>query len=73
MESNWEKENTILDKKTKLTEAQIRAQKKYDEKHREQRNYTKQRSTARTFIRKAEKEDLEELKEMIQTRLDNLK
>ncbi|WP_277631399.1 hypothetical protein, partial [Atopococcus tabaci] len=65
-------ENTILDKKTKLTEAQIRAQKKYDEKHREQRNYTKQRSTDRTFIRKAEKEDLEELKEMIQTRLNYL-
>lgn len=55
--------------KPKMTEAQIRAQKKYDEKNRERRNYTKQRSTARTFIRKAEKEDLMELHEMIENKL----
>ena len=52
-----------------MTDAQIRAQKKYDEKNREERNYAKQKSTAKTFVRKAikkgKKSDLLELKGMI--------
>lgn len=56
-------------KKTKMTDAQIKAQKKYDELNREKRNYTKQRSTARTFIRKSNLEDLLELKLMIKNKL----
>ena len=55
---------------TKMTDAQVRAQKKYDEKNREERNYAKQKSTAKTFIRKAgeksRKADLLELKDMIE-------
>lgn len=49
----------------KLTEAQIRAQQKYDAANRERRNYTKQRSSAKTFIRKATAEDLVELEKLI--------
>lgn len=56
----------------KLTEAQIRAQRKYDEKNREKRTYSKQRSTARTFIRKAGKEDLLELSNMIEKTLKEI-
>lgn len=61
-----------MDNKKKISAAQIRAQKKYDEKNRERRNYVKQRSTARTFIRKSNKEDLIELKEMIKNKLKEI-
>ncbi|SFH68470.1 hypothetical protein [Pisciglobus halotolerans] len=45
------------------------AQKRYESENRERRNYLKQRTSARSFIRnKAEKEDLEELREMINER-----
>lgn len=54
----------------KLTEAQIKAQKRYDDKNRERRTYVKQRSTAKTFIRKAELEDLLDLKEMIESKIN---
>jgi ribosomal protein S20 len=54
----------------KLTEAQIKAQKRYDDKNRERRTYVKQRSTAKTFIRKADLEDLLELKEMIESKIN---
>lgn len=60
----------------KMTDAQIRAQKRYDEKNREERNYTKQKSTAKTFIRKSVKkgriEDLLELKSMIDNKLKEM-
>lgn len=58
-----------MDKEKKISDAQIKAQKKYDEENRERRNYVKQRSTARTFIRKSNKEDLLELKNMIKIKL----
>lgn len=54
----------------KLTEAQIKAQRRYDDKNRERRTYVKQRSTAKTFIRKADLEDLLELKEMIESKIN---
>lgn len=54
----------------KVTEAQKKAQKRYDDKNRERRTYVKQRSTAKTFIRKADLNDLLELKEMIESKVN---
>lgn len=56
-----------------LSDAQKKAQKRYDEKNREKRTYLAQRSTARGFIRnKATLEDLEELKKLIEERKKSL-
>ena len=50
-----------------LTEAQKRAKAKYREKNKERENYLGARSAARSFIKtKATKEDLEELKKLIE-------
>jgi len=50
--------------------AQQRANKKWNEKNREHRNYLTKRSTSRGFIRSnATKEDLLELQELIQKNL----
>lgn len=52
---------------TKELTARQRADKKWNEKNREHRNYMTKRSTARGFIRNhATKEDLLELQELIQ-------
>jgi hypothetical protein len=49
--------------------ARQRADKKWNEKNREHRNYMTKRSTARGFIRNhATKEDLLELQKLIQTK-----
>lgn len=59
---------------TKQLTAQQRANKKWNEKNREHRNYMTKRSTARGFIRNhATKEDLLELQELIQKKLKNFK
>ena len=56
-----------------LTEAQKRANKKWEEKNREYSNYLTQRRSARSFIRnKATKEDLEDLKKLIEERSKEL-
>lgn len=58
---------------SKLSKAQINAQKKYDEGNKERRNYLRSRSSARSFIRtKATKEDLQELKEMIKNKEEEI-
>ena len=50
-----------------LTEAQKRAKQKYIENNRERTNYINDRSKAKNFIlKKATKEDLEELKVLIE-------
>ncbi|MBF9191457.1 hypothetical protein I4I21_01550 [Lactiplantibacillus plantarum] len=50
----------------KLSEARQRANKKWDDQHKAERNYMKVCSAARSLIRnKATKEDLEELRELI--------
>ncbi|MBO2712906.1 hypothetical protein GTP11_07465 [Lactiplantibacillus plantarum] len=50
----------------KLSETRERANKKWDDQHKAERNYMKVRSAARSLIRhKATKEDLEELRELI--------
>lgn len=52
-----------------LTEAQKRAKQKYREKNKERSNYINDRSKAKNFIlKKATKEDLEELEELIKER-----
>lgn len=55
------------------SEAQKKAQKKWDEKNRKRANYLTRRSTARGFIRRdATAEDLEELKGLIQARFEQM-
>lgn len=56
----------------KLT-AQQRANKKWNERNREHRNYMTKRSTARGFIRNhAKKEDLLELQELIEENIKKI-
>ncbi|RHW53729.1 hypothetical protein [Lactobacillus bombicola] len=51
---------------TKLTEAKKRANKKWDAKNKERKNYLNYRSQAKSFIRRfATKEDLDELEKII--------
>jgi hypothetical protein len=53
---------------------QTEANKRWQEKNRERSRYLRNRSTARSFIRKqATNEDLEELKQLIQEREQSLK
>ena len=55
---------------TEQLTAQQRANKKWNERNREHRNYLTKRSTTRGFIRNhATKEDLLELKELIEANL----
>lgn len=60
----------ILDKKSKLSEAQKRANKKWDQKNKERKAYISKRSTARNFIKKImDDQDLEEFKILIEERI----
>lgn len=50
---------------SKLTDAQIKAQKKWESNNKEQRNYTKSKSSCKSFIRnKATKDDIDEIIEL---------
>nr|DAW30992.1 MAG TPA: hypothetical protein [Caudoviricetes sp.] len=54
--------------------AQTEANKRWQEKNKEYSNYLKDRSRARSFIRKkATKEDIEELEQLIALRKEQLK
>ena len=58
---------------TKELTAQQRANKKWNEKNREYRNYLTKRSTSRGFIRNhATKDDLLELQELIQEKFEKI-
>lgn len=58
----------------KTSEAQKRANAKWDSENRERRNYLSKRSSARGFIRnKATLEDLLELRDMIDEKLSEMK
>lgn len=58
---------------TKLTDAQVRAKKNWDDKNREHSSYLKSRSSAKSFIRnKATLEDLEEIEKLITERRKSL-
>ena len=55
-----------MDKTSKVKECQKKATKKWEENNREHSNYLKNRSAAKTFIKKsATLEDLEEISKMI--------
>ncbi len=61
-----------MDKKT--SEAQTKANKKWDENNREYSSYLKSRSSAKSFIRnKATLEDLEEIEKLITEKRELLK
>lgn len=56
----------------KVSEAQLRANQKWNDKNKDKRRIYRYRSYARKFIRDlATEDDLEELQAMIQERLDN--
>ncbi|RHW48713.1 hypothetical protein [Lactobacillus bombicola] len=58
---------------TKLTEAKKRANKKWDAKNKERKNYLNYRSQAKSFIRRfATQEDLDELDKLIAEKRKNL-
>ena len=58
---------------TEQLTAQQRANKKWNERNREHRNYLTKRSTSRGFIRNhATQEDLLELQELIQERFERI-
>ena len=58
---------------TKELAPQQRANKKWNERNREHRNYLTKRSTSRGFIRNhATKDDLLELQELIQERFEKI-
>ena len=58
---------------TKELTPQQKANKKWNEKNREHRNYLTKRSTSRGFIRNhATKDDLLELQELIQERFEKI-
>ncbi|MEO2507157.1 hypothetical protein ABHA01_05115 [Clostridium paraputrificum] len=57
----------------KISEAQMKADKRWREKNREHANYLKNKTSARCFIRnKATLEDIEELKELLRLRAEVL-
>lgn len=58
----------------KVSDAQLKASKKWDEKHKEQKKYIVARSQAKRFIRKlATQEDLKNLKKLIEVKENNMK
>lgn len=57
----------------KLSEARIKANRKWDEKNKERTSYLRSRSSAKSFIKnKATKEDIEMLKDVMKKRLGEL-
>ena len=62
---------------SKVSEAQLKASKKWDEAHKERKKYIVARSQAKRFVNKlASEEDLENLKKLIEEKkkmLDNIR
>lgn len=54
-----------------ITEARKKANEKWNKNNKERKNYLQDRSKAKSFIRKATKEDLEELEVLIKERKEN--
>lgn len=58
---------------SKLSQARIRANKKWDNKNKDRRNYLNDRSTAKRFIlKKATQEDLKQIETYIKERKEKL-
>lgn len=63
----------LLQTETKQANPQTEANKRWQEKNREKTKYLRNRSTARSFIKnQATLEDIEELKQLMKTRIDFL-
>lgn len=63
-----------MDKQNKTPESQVKASRKWEKENRAQATKNNYRRTARLFIRKhAEKEDLDELQELIDQRKEEIK
>jgi hypothetical protein len=56
--------------KNNIEDSKKKARKNWDLNNREQSNYIKARNSAKSFIRKATKDDLKELQTLINTRLE---
>ncbi|WP_427814406.1 hypothetical protein ACQKTA_04985 [Enterococcus sp. 22-H-5-01] len=56
----------------KTSEAQLRANKKWKEKNKEQMNYIRKRSAAKGFVKVATLDDLAELEQLIEDRKKDL-
>lgn len=52
----------------KLSEARLRSNKKWDDNNRERKRYINKRSTARSFIKTMEREDIPEFEELLKER-----
>ena len=52
----------------KLSEARIRSNKKWDNNNRERKRYINKRSTARSFIKIMEREDIPEFEALLEER-----
>ena len=53
---------------SKLSEAKLRSNKKWDDNNRERKRYINKRSTARNFIKTMEREDNPEFEELLKER-----
>ena len=53
---------------SKLSEAKLRSNKKWDDNNRERMRYINKRSTARNFIKTMEREDIPEFEELLKER-----
>ena len=52
----------------KLSEARLRSNKKWDDNNRERKKYINKRSTARSFIKTMEREDIPEFEALLEER-----
>ena len=53
---------------SKLSEAKLRSNKKWDDNNRERKRFINKRSTARNFIKTMEREDIPEFEELLKER-----
>ena len=53
---------------SKLSEAKLRSNKKWDDNNRERKRYINKRSIARNFIKTKEREDIPEFEELLKER-----
>ena len=53
---------------SKLSEAKLRSNKKWDDNNRERKRYINKRFTARNFIKTTEREDIPEFEELLKER-----
>lgn len=53
---------------SKLSEAKLRSNKKWDDNNKERKRYINKRSTARNFIKTTEREDIPEFEELLKER-----